>query len=296
MIKIITHTTSRFHSDDVFAVAVFDLLYQGEIEIIRTHDEKVINSGDIVVDIGKEYDPAKNRFDHHQRGGAGERENGIQYASFGLVWKHYGAKLGGSEEVAEIVDKRLVQPIDANDNGQSIFDLKNSVSPYTIQDILALFRERDDDPEKDLIAFKEAVKLANFILKKEIESAKKYVEARREAISLYESSDNKRVIIFNNEEYSSDTRINILSEFLEPLFIIYPDSGRDSWRAKAIRKGEGFEVRVPLPENWGGKYDSDLQLASGVNDALFCHRGLFTCSAKSKEGVLQMVDLTINKS
>jgi uncharacterized UPF0160 family protein len=38
-----------------------------------------------IFDIGGEYEEENNLFDHHQKGGAGVRENGVQYSSFGLV-------------------------------------------------------------------------------------------------------------------------------------------------------------------------------------------------------------------
>ncbi len=58
--------------------------------MIRTRDLEVINKADIVIDVGGEYNADTGRFDHHQRGGAGERENGIPYSSFGLIWQKYG--------------------------------------------------------------------------------------------------------------------------------------------------------------------------------------------------------------
>ena len=85
-IKIVTHS-SGFHTDDVFAVATL-LIMLGEnadVEIIRSRDMEVIKTGDYVVDVGGVHDPVTNRFDHHQAGGAGKRENDIPYASFGLV-------------------------------------------------------------------------------------------------------------------------------------------------------------------------------------------------------------------
>ena len=72
------------------------------------------------VDIGGRSNPAAGDFDHHQRGGAGERANGIRYASFGLVWREFGAALAGGEEAAAAIDERLVQGVDANDTGQTI--------------------------------------------------------------------------------------------------------------------------------------------------------------------------------
>ena len=86
--KIVTHN-STFHADDVFAVATL-LIIEPDAEVIRTRDENIISSADYVVDVGQIYDKDKKRFDHHQLGGAGKRDDGIEYASFGLVWKEYG--------------------------------------------------------------------------------------------------------------------------------------------------------------------------------------------------------------
>ena len=143
---IITHS-GVFHADDVFAVAVLlslpdiERLGENQVEIIRTRDPHHIQKGDMVVDVGAVYDPEKNRFDHHQEAGAGARENGIPYASFGLVWKHYGAIRTGSQKVAQELDRELIQPIDALDNGVSIFESMNEdLYPYLIQDIMYILR------------------------------------------------------------------------------------------------------------------------------------------------------------
>src|SRR3989344_7727778 len=116
--KIVTHDSS-FHTDDIFACATLLILYP-DAEIIRSRDQKVIESADIVFDVGGIYDPQNKKFDHHQTGGAGKRENGIPYASFGLVWKEFGEKICGGKEEAEIIDRELVVAIDAIDNGVEV--------------------------------------------------------------------------------------------------------------------------------------------------------------------------------
>jgi len=118
--RIITHN-GKFHTDEVFAVATLKLVLKDEVEIIRTRDEEIIKTGDYVVDVGFIYDEEKNLFDHHQVGGAGERANGVPYASFGLVWKKFCRKLSNDDEVADIFDKRIVQFIDATDNLMSAY-------------------------------------------------------------------------------------------------------------------------------------------------------------------------------
>ena len=84
-ITVVTHN-GNFHADDVFSIAVLKHVLP-TFKLVRTRDKALIESADYVIDVGGEYDPETNRFDHHQRGGAGERENGIPFSSFGLVWK-----------------------------------------------------------------------------------------------------------------------------------------------------------------------------------------------------------------
>ena len=103
-----------------------------KFKIIRTRDEKIITSGDYVFDVGGVYDPETNRFDHHQVGGAGKHSNGIEYASFGLVWAKYGVIVSGGEKEAKIIEDKLVSPIDANDNGMTLSENKSEIFPYNI--------------------------------------------------------------------------------------------------------------------------------------------------------------------
>ena len=72
----------------------------------RTRDEERITKADYVFDVGGIYDPSINRFDHHQPGGAGKRENDIPYAAFGLVWKTYGPILCENNE--EIINDLII--------------------------------------------------------------------------------------------------------------------------------------------------------------------------------------------
>src|SRR5690242_16967368 len=118
--KVATHP-GNFHADDVFAIAVLELVHGG-LEIVRTRDPEAQATADLRVDVGGRSDPATGDFDHHQKGGAGERENGLRYASFGLVWREHGAALAGSAEAAAAIDERLVCGVDANDVGQPLIE------------------------------------------------------------------------------------------------------------------------------------------------------------------------------
>ncbi len=115
--KTIATHNGNFHADDVFSVAALRRIFPS-FKLIRTRDLELIAKADIVIDVGGEYDSDADRFDHHQRGGAGERENGIPYSSFGLIWQKYGLEIcQGNQDVANAVDAGLVSTIDAIDCG-----------------------------------------------------------------------------------------------------------------------------------------------------------------------------------
>ena len=65
IVKIATHN-GRFHSDEVFAIAILKKFYSN-IEIIRTRDKKLLSQADIRVDVGGRYDSKTGDFDHHQK-------------------------------------------------------------------------------------------------------------------------------------------------------------------------------------------------------------------------------------
>lgn len=289
MQKVITHSGS-FHADDVFAVAALQLHFGVEnIEVIRTRDEEVVATGDIVVDVGGVFDPTQGRFDHHQNGSP-IRDNGIPYAAFGLIWEEYGEKVAGSKEAADIIEKQLVVPVDANDVGVHLYELKNKeIGPATIQDIVSLWRPVwDSDGDKDL-GFSEACDLARDILSRAVNHAKADIEQSNYAKSAYESADDKKIIVLDK---SASTHFFI--EYPEVVAVVYPSEEGDRWSAAMVRKNyDSYEPRAKFPDEWTGKRSKELAEASGVHDALFCHKAGFLFVAKSKEGVLEAVQKTL---
>lgn len=288
--KVITHNGS-FHSDDVFAVATLQLFFGVEnIEVIRTRDETVITSGDIVVDVGGVYDPAQQRFDHHQNGSP-VRDNGIPYAAFGLVWKQYGEKVSGSKEAAEIIERRLVVPIDAVDNGISLYDKKmEEFSPVTINDIVSFLRPVWNSTEDLDESFNEVCNLARQLLDRAIKHAKADLAEQTLVRKIYETATDKRIIV--SEVPISDY---LLTDYSETLFLVHPrDDG--NWKAVAVRVGyDSFETKVSFPEKWRGLRDEELAKVSDVGDAIFCHKTGYLFVGASKEGVLEAVNKALGQ-
>lgn len=287
--KIVTHD-DRFHADDVFALATLRLYFGDSItEVVRTRDECIIKTADIVFDVGNIYDEQKNRFDHHQKEGAGTRKNGVPYASFGLVWKKWGKELCGSEEVAQLVDSKLVQSIDAGDNGYAFFTYtQDDIEVYSFNTLVGSFGStwKEEDSYDD--SFFEVVTIAEKILKREIKIAQDKIEAIPFVEDAYNTSEDKRIIVMD-EYYPWHST---LSKYSEILFVISPNKDKTKWRINAVQE-ENFVNKKDLPQAWAGLRDTELEKVSGVEGAVFCHRNLFMAASLTKESALKLAKLAI---
>lgn len=284
---LVTHN-GTFHADDIFATASLSILFDGNIKVIRTRDPQIIAKGDIVYDVGGIYNKELNRFDHHQQGGAGNHDNGIPYASFGLVWEKYGVEICGDSKIADYIKTKLAYPIDANDNGINIFKVDGDTAPYLIQDLFYLFRpswEEVQDYDKQFI---EVVKIAKKVLEREIKKMKDSLEAKHFVVDAYNNSANKQIIVIDGPYPWGET----LGELPEPLYAVFPKL--DTWRVECVRKEKyTFENRKSLPQEWAGLRDGELVKVTGVPDVVFCHNGRFMAVSKTKEGALKLAELAL---
>lgn len=290
MRRIVTHSGS-FQTDEVFAVATLQLLF-GDLPVLRTREEaEMQNQEDFVVDVGGVYDPEKNRFDHHQREGVGVREGGVPYSSFGLVWKKYGDKLCGSREVSERIDSRLVRFIDAIDTGVDVVRSTGVAEPYFLHQVVGIFEPSWKEGGNTNPGFKQAVRFARNFLKREIKKTADILEGEEFVHQAYRQAEDKRVVVMDRPYPWAD----VLGGYREVLFAVYPSVDGNTWRLKAVREdGNSFINRKNLPQAWGGLRGEELAKVSGVKDALFCHGGLFTAAALSREGAIKLAQLALN--
>lgn len=294
--RIITHS-GNFHTDEVFACAVLSLLHDGNVEVVRSRDREVWETGDYVVDVGGEYDPARGRFDHHQIGGAGVRENGIPYSSFGLVWKEYGSVVcKGREEVAKRIDEKMVQPIDAADCGIDSFILTGkNIFPYLLHHVIASFRPTWKEEERQTMTYDEgftkAFEIARSVLAREIVIASDYEEGARIAEEAYQKAEDKRIIIVEGQYPWEE----VFNKHPEPIFVVKPDRTPGRWKVRTVRlHHESFAARKDFPRAWAGKTGEELAQITGVSDAIFCHNsGTYIVVAGSKEGALKLAQIAV---
>jgi len=285
--KVATHDGS-FHADDVFALAVLRLRSPG-VSIVRTRDRAELDACDARVDVGLRSDPAAGDFDHHQRGGAGTRDNGIPYASLGLVWRAFGAELcGGDAQAAAEVDARLVQGIDALDVGVTLTaSTVGDIRPATLSDAVGAMNPVWDEPSgaAELDArFEGAVAWAVPIVEREIASARARARAAQLVRDAIGRARDPRVIELDRRMPWFEP---VITGAPEALFVVFPK--RDGWGLQAVPRELGsFANRKDLPATWAGLDGTQLATLTGVPDAIFCHPARFTAAAESRDGVLEL--------
>lgn len=290
-VRIVTHS-GNFHLDEILAVAALQMhLKDIPHEVIRTRDMDVINSADYVVDVGGVYDPATNRFDHHQHGGAGERENGIPYSAFGLVWKHYGVSLSGSKQVAHAIDEQLGHPVDMGDNGRDYYKLiRKDTEPLIAQFIVAMFRPTWTEELIHDERFFELLLIMRRVLERTIKVEQDREAGARFVSEAYRDAADKRIVVIERSYPWHD----VLAEHPECLYVVKPKSVGTNWEVECVRDNPyGFKNRKDLPLAWAGHLEGDSKLAeiTGVPDVVFCHNQRYVAVTKSRESAIKLAQI-----
>ena len=241
----------KFHADDVFSSAL--LLYINP-EIRITRGNKVPDDFEgIVFDIGR------GRFDHHQKDSR-IRENGVPYAAFGLLWEVLGKEILG-EELAVRFDESFVQPLDNNDNTGEKNELATLIGNFNPS------WDANDNGDKE---FFQAVSVAGMILENKFERYKGNERADKRIDEILKNHDPK-------------SRILVLPEFIpcqkalsetDIAFVIFP-SNRGGYCIQPQKKEYSMNYKCSFPESWLGLEGDELIKETGLDTAVFCHKGGF---------------------
>jgi len=309
----VTHN-GRFHADDVFAAAILKLLHGDRIIIERTRTVAVIDTADIVFDVGMVFDAQRRRFDHHQEG-APQRSSGVPYSSAGLLWREFGHELlaqiafsnatkGQLEAAWEKLDQTLFLTIDKLDNGIGA-PMAGDISTLVAQ-INPTFLEGDDFDN----SFTEAVEFAKAHLSRFVANVHAEVviapQHRARLLAHARANSVAEAAIRAAAAVTDDPRVIILEQnlpFREAVFriglddlryVISPSSTPGQWGLEAVPVDPtSFASKRSLPASWAGLSPAELQQLSGVKDALFAHRGRFFAAAGSREGALSLARLAL---
>jgi hypothetical protein len=287
----ITHN-GTFHCDEVFSTIMFSKLLP-EVIVCRTSDLEKANSDQYIYDVGG------GELDHHQFGGNGERDNGVKYSSCGLVWKKFGKEIikkyteKDIDEIWKMIDKNLIQCIDAGDNGQ-IPDINVDYRLVQVASIISEFNPNwDEDIDPD-VKFEEAVKLAETVFDNSMKSSISKMRAKSKVdMAINDSKDG----IMTLEKFlpwkeflleSGSSKAKLIN------FVIFP-SNRGGYNIYTVPEKLGsFTSRKLFPKEWAGLKDKELQKVTTVETARFCHNKCFICAVDTKDDALKLAKIANN--
>ncbi|KAL3286021.1 hypothetical protein HHI36_000534 [Cryptolaemus montrouzieri] len=330
--KIGTHN-GVFHCDEVLACFMLKKLpIYKDADIIRTRDITVLDTCDIVVDVGAVYDPKKCRFDHHQRGFEETlssvrpdlvKNKFIKLSSAGLVYAHYGleilSEICKSKEINldtssltclySYIYDIFVEELDAIDNGVSMYPEGSPL--YRINTNLSArvsrLNPKWNEPEKysnidelfykamNVVGteFEECVLEAATVWWPAREIVRKSVTKRNEVHSSGEIFLLDERCPWKDHIYSVEEEFGIEGKMK---FVIFHDAG-GTWRVQGIPvQPDSFVCRVFLHRNWRGVRDDQLTELSGIKGSIFCHSTGFIGGNETKEGAIEMAVTSLNAS
>lgn len=290
---LITHN-GTFHSDEVFSTVLLSKVLKKDIlKLCRTSNIKEGITGFV-------YDVGYGKYDHHQPGGNGERKNGIKYSSFGLVWRDFGKDYLKQlnclqiEEVWSMVDKKLVQNIDAIDNGQLGKLTQFDFEVVTLPNLISMYNSNwDDEQANQNEMFLKAVQFAQTVFDRFIISVVSKIRAKSRVEDAIENSKNQILILEKFMPWKEFLLDSENEKAKNILFVVFP-SNRGGYNVYAVPKENGsFESRKLFPAKWAGLKDEELSKISGVATATFCHTGRFICATRTKEDAIKIARIAV---
>lgn len=299
---LVTHN-GGFHADELMSSVILTRLFpDAQIKRTRAADWIAPAEDRIIYDVGGNYDPALAMFDHHQRG-APLREDGQPFSSFGLIWKHFGAQylsaFGVPADHVETVfanfDKGFVLPIDLVDNGALSPSVAGPLSGMTLPGLLETLKPVFDetDPEAEDRAFATALTIARAFVEARIARSAAKLRAEVMVQDAITAAGDGHILELPMGMPFRPAVVKAGADHL--LFVINP-RGKD-WALGGIRKeDEGFALRADLPAAWAGLTGADLEAASGVKGASFCHNGRFISAATTREAIVEMAKIAVREA
>ncbi|MDE1897275.1 MAG: MYG1 family protein, partial [Rhodospirillales bacterium] len=274
--------------------------------LLRTRKQELIETGDIVFDVGLISDATNNRFDHHQIG-APTREDGTPFSSAGLIWQVYGERAVAAllspeaatfaPAIAKALDGKLVKRIDEIDNGVSATGpvMRNSLD---LAGLVGDFNPPWDSPEANGPtagddAFQQATAMVAGVLARQVEIQRAKLQAEALVLAAHEEAADKRLLVL---ETGMPWKNVVFSHNLPVLFAISPASN-GNWMVDTVPPEPGsFAQRLPLPEGWAGLQGAELAAASGVEDAVFVHVRRFVGGAKTRGGAIALAQKALTEA
>lgn len=275
-----------FHADEVTACAL--LVMFGLIDkekIVRTREPERLCQCEYVCDVGGAYNAELKLFDHHQVDYQGK------LSSAGMVLQYLLDEKILDQSGYNFFNNTLVRGVDEQDNGLT----PQIVGLCTYSDLLADFTpiRYDVKPEEQDAAFFEALEFVITFLRRKWERYQ-YVRSCRNIVEQVMNAKS-RFLLFEQAIPWMDAFFDLGGLDHPAQFVVMP-TGKH-WKLRGIPPSleEKMEVRFPLPKEWAGLLENELKGVSGIEGAIFCHKGRFISVWETKEDALQAMEFIFNQ-
>lgn len=250
--------------------------------VVRTRTPALLklakeNPDVIVLDVGGELDPGKLNFDHHQGSMTDGWEDGTPYSSTGLAWRwlqSQGLLHGMDSQMQAEIEVLLIRPLDAHDNGVSVHDDAETVEAYN---------RSAGDFDGQALQFDKALSFMRDVLDNTIYRATVKLQARRQleaGWTMAQARGENFVILEEAMGYNDGT--GLLKELSGGQAMMLGIPGRGNlYSVISVSGDEGrFSVRCPVPEEWRGRMDFEVDIDGRRTALAFAHKTGFMCVVK----------------
>jgi uncharacterized UPF0160 family protein len=275
-----------FHADEVTATAL--LLFFNCIDkekIVRSRDPNVLKNCEYVCDVGGVFNPLQKLFDHHQ----------VEYqgplSSAGMILEYLKEQKKISIKEYDHLNETLILGVDAHDNGKET----NALGTCTYSHIISNFNPICHEENPDVIekCFFEALNFSLQLLQK-IWQRYQYIQSCRQIVA-DTMKNGEECLIFDQNIPWLDTFFELDGQNHPAQFVIMPSENH--WKLRGIPPdmSHKMQVRCPLPKEWAGLHDEELEKASGIKGSIFCHKGRFISVWETKEAALKALKTILQK-
>lgn len=315
---IATHD-GTFHADETTACAVITYLFDNA-SVIRTRDPDLMEKADLIIDVSLQND--ERHYDHHSKEFTEGRENGIRYATAGLIWKKFGydflKKIAAREldfrpsatvfdAAFKRIDHDFMVMVDLNDNGQltdyvsKLADAKDEAQTALRDRLIEFYQCSPDIPyivamqnlpsakgEAQDKAFMQTVKMLRQILVACSINALVTASGVERVLQCYKGGE---ILVMQERLPWSQAVLEHPEIFKDCLLAVYPDRN-DRWRIQSlpVSKALRFKNRLSAPVGWRGLDGAALNQAAGLANLNFVHRSGFTGGADSYDDTMNMAE------
>lgn len=269
----ITVHDGKFHPDDVASVALASRFLGGlnNVNITRTRDPKLFRG--LVMDVGE------GEFDHHGKA-TSRGPDGIPDSAFSKLFNRVKYQITPNEQAHLYLKQHLVDPVSKLDNGVPLRRGEKSLFNW-VPAFNNNYTERNDAKAQNE-RFMEAVRIADRIIDREIQNSIADAQTADLKRSILQDAQKQNVVYvpkgIDLSKELPDTNAKFSLTMLSD----------GTYRLQCVPKprGSSFSKKVPFPREWAGLSNKELQQASGINDAIFCHSGRFLAGFKSRESAI----------